>query len=143
MTKTSLTWIENLAFEAEADGFSLRLDSSIDKGGKNLGVRPKPLLLVALSGCTGMDVVSILKKMRVEDYKLKIDMEADTTDEHPKTYHTIRMKFNFEGENLPLEKIINAVQLSSEKYCGVNAMLKKAAVIKSTIIINNQEVWND
>lgn len=143
MTKTSLKWLQNLAFEAEADGISFKLDSSVDKGGENLGPRPKPLLLVALSGCTGMDVVSILKKMRIENYTLNIEMEADTTDEHPKTYHTIRMKFYFEGQNLPLDKIINAVQLSSEKYCGVNAMLKKAAVIKSIIVINNQEVWND
>jgi len=142
-SKTSLEWLGDLAFEAEVDGFHFKVDSSVDKGGNNLGPRPKPLLLAALSGCSGMDVVSILQKMRISGYTLKMEMEADSTDEHPKTYHTIRMKFIFSGENLPIDKLINAVELSITKYCGVNAMLKQSADIKTTIILNEEEIWHD
>ena len=143
ITKTSLDWIDDMTFEAEVNGFRFMLDAEIDKGGKNLGPRPKPLLLAALSGCSGMDVVSILTKMKIKDYKFKIDVEADSTEEHPKIYHTIRMKYIFNGENIPAEKVTTAVQLSKDKYCGVNAMLKNSATIKTTILINEQEVWHD
>jgi putative redox protein len=143
ITKTSLEWIDNLTFEAEVNGFSFKMDSGSDKGGNNLGPRPKPLLLAALSGCSGMDVVSILAKMRVKEFKLKIEMEADSTQEHPKTYHTIRMKYLFTGEDIPADKVITAVELSGNKYCGVSAMLKKAAIIKSKIVINGEEIWHD
>ncbi len=141
--KLSNNWIDNLAFDAEIDGFHLTLDVSEAAGGNNRGPRPKPLLLAALSGCTGMDVVSILKKMRVENYKLTIDMDADVVDEHPKVYSEIRMQFIFTGEDLPKDKIISAVQLSADKYCAVSAMLKKAVNIKTLILINEQEVYND
>ncbi len=87
-----------------------------------------------------MDVVSILDKMKVPEYKFDVDMEADSTTEHPVTYHTIRMKFLFEGENLPKDKFVKAVKLSTERYCGVMAMLKKAANIIVNVYINGEEV---
>jgi len=98
------------------------------------------LLLAALSGCSGMDVVSILEKMNVPEYKFDVDMEADSTTEHPITYHTIRMNFLFEGVDLPKDKFVKAVKLSTEKYCGVMAMLKKAANIIVKVYINAEEV---
>ncbi len=143
ITKTSLEWIDNLTFEAEVNGFHFKMDSSLDKGGDDQGPRPKPLLLAALSGCSGMDVVSILKKMKVSGYALKMEMEADSTLEHPKTYHTIRVKYLFTGDNIPPDKVISAVELSGNKYCGVSAMLKNSAVIKTTIVINDKEIWHD
>jgi len=136
-------WIKNLAFETEVDGFKSNLDVSPEAGGDNLGPRPKTLLLAALSGCSGMDVVSILKKMRVDGYKYIIEMDADVTDEHPKTYHTIRMKMYFEGDNLPQDKIISATEMSINKYCGVYAMLAKSAKIETYIFINQMEVWKN
>jgi putative redox protein len=141
-TRTNLTWKENLAFEAEVNGFKFMLDTGSDTGGTNLGPRPKPLLLAAMSGCSGMDTVSILKKMRITDYKLQINMEAEQSDEHPKIYQAIRMTFEFTGIDLPQEKVINAVELSINKYCAVYAMLKFAAKITTKIKINNKEVWN-
>lgn len=140
--KTKLNWIKNYAFETEIDGFTFNLDIAEESGGNNLGPRPKPLLLSALSGCSGMDTVGILRKMRVEDYKLEINVEADIAEEHPKVYTAIRMTYNFTGESLPADKVINAVELSITKYCAVYAMLKAAAPIKTIININEQEVWN-
>jgi putative redox protein len=141
-TKTSLEWIGGIAFDAEVDGHKLKLDLGTEKGGKNLGPRPKPLLLAALSGCSAMDVVSILEKMKIRDYKLKVDMEAEQTTEHPITYSTIRMDFHLAGDNLPPDKVIKAVEMSITKYCGVYAMLSKASEIKTRIYIDNLEVWN-
>ncbi len=139
-TKVTTSWTEGLAFDAVLDGHHLIMDGSKEAGGKDLGPRPKPLLLAALSGCSGMDVVSILQKMQVQNYKFRMEMEADSTTEHPMTYHTIRMNFMFDGESLPEDKIRKAVDLSVERYCGVNAMLRKAANVIPRIFINDKEV---
>lgn len=139
-TKTSTKWIGGIAFDAEVSGHHLIMDGTADHGGKDLGPTPKPLLLVALSGCTGMDVVSILEKMKIKNYQLRIDVDADSTTENPITYHSIRIHYHFQGQELPAEKLIKAVNLSMERYCGVHAMLHKAANILTKIYINDQEV---
>ena len=133
-------WTGNMSFDALVTGHHLPMDVGIDAGGEDKGPRPKALLLAALSGCTGMDVVSILKKMQLSDYKLEIVSEAESTTEHPVIYHTILVKSMFEGEELPAEKIKKAVSLSADKYCGVNAMLSKAAKVITKTYINDVEV---
>lgn len=140
-TKTSTKWIGGIAFDAEVSGHHLIMDGTAEHGGKDSGPTPKPLLLVALSGCSGMDIVSILEKMRIADYQLRIDVDADSTSENPITYHTIRMHYFFQGQDLPPDKLIKAVNLSLERYCGVHAMLKQAANISAKIYINDQEVF--
>jgi putative redox protein len=142
-TKTSLDWKQDLTFEAKVNGYKIILDTDTQNGGNDSGPRPKPLLLAALSGCTGMDVVSILQKMKVTDFTYHIDMEADSTTEHPIVYTTIRMIHRLDGVNVPSDKVIKAVELSRDRYCGVNAMLSKAIDIKSSIIINGAEVYHD
>jgi putative redox protein len=133
--KIEINWIEDMAFEASVNNHTIILDTSEDMGGKDRGPRPKPLTLVSLAGCTGMDVVSVLKKMRVEYSGLKIEVEGELTDEHPKVYHTITIHFRFRGRDLPLDKLEKAVNLSQERYCGVTAMLGKAAKIVARITI--------
>lgn len=135
--KVAVNWTEDMSFESTVSGHKIILDASEDVGGKNRGPRPKPLTLVSLGGCTGMDVVSILKKMRVEFDKLDIDVEGDLTEEHPKYYHTIKITYKFKGKGLPLDKIEKAVNLSQERYCGVTAMLSKAAKIEHEIIVED------
>jgi len=88
-----------------------------------------------LGGCTGMDVVSMLKKMRVEFESLNIEVEGELTDEHPKVYHTITINYIFKGKGLPMEKLEKAVNLSQDRYCGVTAMLNPAAKIEHKIIV--------
>lgn len=139
-TKVNVNWVKDMLFDAEVSGHHVKMDLDVQFGGNDEGARPKPLLLAALSGCSGMDVVSILKKMKVPAYTFKIGLDADSTSEHPIIYHTIRMDFYFAGEDLPEDKFVKAVRLSTEKYCGVNAMLKKAANIIVRIFINGQEV---
>lgn len=139
-TKTTMKWTGDMAFDAEVSGHHVIMDADSQWGGKDLGPRPKPLLLAALSGCSGMDVVSVLEKMRIANYTFQVDVEADSTTDQPVYYHTIRMYFRFKGENLPPDKIVKAVDLSIQRYCGVHAMLKRAANITVKIFINDEEV---
>ncbi|MBN2348336.1 MAG: OsmC family protein [Bacteroidales bacterium] len=122
----NLRWLKNMAFEADVDGFKIKVDAKSEVGGSNLGPRPKPLLLVSLAGCTAMDVASLMKKMRVEVEDINIIVEGDLTEEHPKQFTKLHVIYEFKGENLPMDKLEKAVSLSQEKYCGVSATLKKA-----------------
>lgn len=133
--KVNCTWKQDMAFEAEVNDFKIILDASEEVGGKNLGPRPKPLTLVSLGGCTGMDVISILKKMRVEPSYFNIEIDGELTDEHPMYYHKIKLIYTFKGDNLPLDKIEKAVNLSQERYCGVSKLLSAAAEINFEIKI--------
>lgn len=125
----------NMAFEMNLDGHKLITDASEDIGGNNLGPRPKQLLLAGLIGCTGIDVMSILKKMKVQLDDCIIKVEADNTEDHPRVYENIHLTYIFKGKNLPRKSLEKAVSLSQEKYCGVSAMLKKATTVTYDIII--------
>lgn len=129
-----------MGFDALVSGHHLKMDAGVESGGHDAGPRPKPLLLAALSGCSGMDIVSILKKMKIVDYDFEIQIEADTVDEHPMVYKEIDLVFRFMGSDLPEDKVVKAVTLSTEKYCAVNAMLSKTAQINVKIYINDSEV---
>jgi putative redox protein len=132
-----VNWLENMAFEAEVNGHKIIIDAAEAVGGENRGPRPKPLMLVALAGCTGMDVVSILKKMRVEVDTFNVMVEGDLTEEHPKQFSQMRVIYEFKGKDLPMDKLEKAVNLSEERYCGVSAMYKKAIGITTEIRIVN------
>ena len=119
-------WKGNMKFDAGVNGHSVIMDALPEVGGEDLGPRPKQLLLASLAGCTGMDVVSILKKMRVEVDDFTIDITAGSTEEHPKHYTDMHITYEFKGKNLDMEKLKKAVDLSQEKYCGVSHMFRKA-----------------
>jgi putative redox protein len=125
-----------MSFGSIQDGHEISLDVSKEAGGQDSGARPKTLLLTALGGCTAMDVVSILGKMRVEFDGLKVHLDADLTEEHPKVFKSIHVKYVFSGKDLPLDKLERAVSLSQEKYCGVGAMLVKACPIMHEIVVS-------
>ncbi len=129
----NVNWLDNMGFEADVRGFKLTLDATENVGGKNRGPQPKPLMLVSLAGCTGMDVVSMLKKMRVEVEDLAIKVEGDITDEHPKHFSGMHIIYEFKGKDLPIEKLNKAVDLSMERYCGVSATYRKAMKISHEI----------
>lgn len=135
--EVKITYQENMAFKANVQGHEIMLDASEEVGGENRGPRPKPLMLTALAGCTGMDVVSILKKMRVEFDAFNVIVEGDLTEEHPKQFYKMNVIYEFKGNDLPLEKLKKAVSLSEERYCGVSATYRKAFEITSEIRIIN------
>jgi putative redox protein len=134
----NVKWAGNMAFEASIDGYSLFFDAKPEAGGMNTGPRPKPLLMASLAGCTGMDVVSILKKMKVEVDSFNMRVEGTLTEEHPKEFTAMHIIYEFSGIDLPVDKIKRAIELSQEKYCGVSATLKKAIPITYEILINAQ-----
>ena len=140
MAKTTigLSWKGKMTFDAEVNGHIIPIDADAAVGGEDRGPRPKPLTLVSLGGCTGMDVVSILGKMRVNFDDLKVDVTGELTDEHPKYFKKIKITYSFVGKDLPLDKIEKAVNLSQERYCGVTAMLDKVADISHEIIITEK-----
>ncbi len=128
--KTETTWKSGKAFDSYQSGAKIELDS-----GK--GFSPKALLLSGLAGCTGVDVVDILEKMRVPFADLKIEAEADQTEEHPRVFKTIYLTYSIKTEEENKEKVIKAIDLSLEKYCGVAAMLKKNSPIEYTLVIES------
>lgn len=115
-----------MEFLADVEGHKISLDIDVESGGNNNGPKPKPLMMVSLGGCTGIDVISILKKMKVEPESFNIIVEGDMTEQHPKVFEKMHVIYEFKGKDLPLDKLERAVELSREKYCGVSAMYKKA-----------------
>jgi putative redox protein len=125
ITTTVTTWKKEHEFEANHDGNTIKID-----GEKKNGHGPKTLLLSALAGCSGIDIVDILKKMRVEFSDFEIAVAADQTDEHPKVFKDINVTYKMKTAADNEEKVRKAIDLSLEKYCGVSAMLRKNSVIR-------------
>ncbi len=129
----STKWLENMSFESEINGHKIIIDAKEEVGGQNRGPRPKPMMLAALGGCTSMDVVSILKKMRIELKSLNVIVEGELSEDHPKRFLKMHVIYEVEGDDLPLDKIEKAVSLSEEKYCGVSAVYREVMEISSEI----------
>jgi len=131
----NVAWKGDMAFEAEVNDFKIRIDAEPNVGGKNSGPRPKPLTLVSLGGCTGMDVISILTKMRVKPDYFNVEVTGELTDEHPKYYNKIHIVYTFRGKDLPMAKLEKAINLSQDRYCGVSEILRRSATITHEIVI--------
>lgn len=119
----------NMAFEMQINGHTVITDATPENGGEGHGPSPKALLLAGLIGCSGIDVMMITKKMRLDIEDVNVEVEAETRDEDPKIYNYIKLIYKFKGKDLPFDKLERAVKLSMEKYCGVAAMLEKAVPI--------------
>jgi putative redox protein len=130
-------WKGQMTFESMVSEHLLTMDAKTEFGGMDKGPRPKELLLSSLAGCSGMDVASLLEKMRVEIKDFDISIEAELTEEHPKVYKYMHIVYEFYGHDLPIEKIQKAVDLSQNKYCGVSAMFKKAFPVTYEIKLHN------
>ena len=130
-----------LSFDIQQDGHHVVVDADEKVGGEGKGPSPKGLLISGLVGCTGMDVASILRKMKIEYDNLELSAETEYTDVHPKVFKNILMKYFIEGDpNIDTAKIKRAVELSMTKYCGVTEMLKKNSDIEYIIYLNGEEI---
>jgi len=134
--KTTVTWTEDLAFNVELDGHNFKVDADEQFGGKNRGPKPKALLLSSLAGCTGMDVASLLTKMKMPFDSFSLEIHGEMAKEHPKIYTDILIRYIFHGTELDRDKIEKSIKLSLDKYCGVHAMLVKSANITYEIVLN-------
>ncbi len=121
-------WMANMAFESNnPSGHQMRIDAGAEHGGEGSGYRPKALMLSSLAGCSGLDVASLIKKMKLEVDDFHIETIGELTDEHPKYYNKVKVEYHFYGANLNEEKLQRAVDLSIEKYCGVMEMFRRFA----------------
>lgn len=133
----STKWLGNMKFDSMVSGHHVIVDALPEVGGEDDGPRPKELMLTALAGCTAMDVISILKKMKITPDGFQVKIDANLTEEHPKQYDKIHLIYEFQGEDLPMDKLQHAVNLSQEKYCGVSFMYKKIMPLTFEIVIIN------
>jgi putative redox protein len=133
-----VSWLEDLAFETVLNGHKIILDAEENVGGKDRGPRPKPMMMVSLAGCTGMDVISILKKMRVDVKKFDVSVEAEVTEEHPKHYTKMHLVYEFWGKDLPMDKLEKAVVLSQDRYCGVSYTYRQVMELTYEIRVHEE-----
>ncbi|MEO9511155.1 MAG: OsmC family protein [Flavobacteriaceae bacterium] len=131
-------WLGEMAFESNnPSGMHLKIDAGPDSGGNGDGFRPKALMLSSLAGCSGLDVASLLKKMKLEVDDFSIETIANLTEEHPKYYDSVIIEYHFHGSNLKEEKLKKAVDLSVEKYCGVMEMFRQFAELEIKTIFHH------
>jgi putative redox protein len=124
----TVQWTGGMGFAGTAEsGGKITMDARPEHGGAGQGPSPMETLLLALAGCTGMDVISILGKMRAPLAGLEIRVSGDRAEEHPRVFTRIRLEYIARGNNLRPEQISRAVELSQEKYCSVSAMLRASA----------------
>ena len=135
MSHTTTThWKGGMLFESDnPSGNNVYMDTISDGINKQEGLSPKAMMLSSLAGCSGIDIVDILKKMKIIDYDLKIVVKGKLTPKHPKYYHTVHVNYFFSGADCHIKKCERAVELSVQKYCGVMEMFRRFAKIKTHI----------
>ena len=130
MIEAKVTLMKDMQFSGKAtSGHTLIMDADDESGGHNAGSRPMELLLVAFGGCSGMDVISILRKKRQPVVGLEINVKGEKTEEYPKIYKEIHIEYIVKGKGVEKEAVERAIALSLEKYCSVGATLAKAGTI--------------
>jgi putative redox protein len=129
-------WIDGMRFVAtDTSGHSIVMDASKQGGGEGSGFSPLQLLLAALGGCTGMDIVDILRKQRQNVEGFEIVVSGERTNEFPRVYNKIHVEYKVKGKGIREKAVKRAIQLSEDKYCSVGAMLRAKAEVKSAYSI--------
>ena len=130
MAKAKVRWVEGLQFVGTPpSNHAIALDGSAKGGGADSAIHPGELLLVALAGCTGMDVISILNKMRVDVKEFEVRVDAQPAEEHPKAWRKIHLTYHLVGKEIPQDKLKHAIELSQTKYCSVSESLRSPVEI--------------
>ncbi|MDA9087434.1 OsmC family protein [Polaribacter sp.] len=129
-------WTEKSQFKSDnPSGYEFTMFDKSQDNGDVVGFAPKALMLSSLAGCSGLDVVSLLEKMRAEVANFKIEVTAELTDEHPKFYNKVKVDYHFTDSELQPAKIQKAVNLSVTKYCGVMEMFRQFADVEIEIFL--------
>jgi putative redox protein len=130
MMEAKVTYVDGMRFVGEASsGHSVVMDGDLQFGGKNTAARPTELLLIGLGGCSGMDVISVLKKKKQDVRNLEMNIQGERATEHPQKFTDITIEFVVTGRNISEDAVKRAVDLSMEKYCSVKATLEGVARI--------------
>ncbi|AOH55023.1 OsmC family protein [Peribacillus muralis] len=131
--KTNIKWTGDLAFSGTTpSGHEVKMDAAEDVGGQNSGARPTELLLQSLAGCTGIDIVMILKKMRLEPLSFQMEIDGTRAEENPKRFTHYHIHYLLEGE-LPEDKVVRAIRLSKDTYCSVYHSLNASMAVSYSI----------
>ena len=134
------TWQSDMSFIGTADtGFEVRMDASEASGGHNSGFRPTELLAMGTAGCTGMDVISILRKKRAEVKGLEVRVHVDQAETYPHVFTKMQIEYVVTGHNIKRADVERAVELSKEKYCPCIAMFKQVMEMEYRITIHEVE----
>ncbi len=136
-------WMGKMQFNSLVNGHTIVMDAPERAGGEDNGPIPKPFVLTALSGCSGMDVASILRKTDKQVQDFSIVATGELSKQPPMTYTSIHMKYTFTGDDSRREAALNAVLDSQEKYCGVSYLLKKAIPVTWEVWYNGAEMFNN
>lgn len=136
--KVELAWQEKMKFKGDAGAHSVLMDAKSPIG-TDQAPSPKELLLMGICGCSGMDVVSLLKKYRENLSSLKVLADAPTTKTQPSVFEYVELKFVVEGPQSQ-EKVMEAVTLSMTKYCGVSAMVNSISPIRYSVELNGSKI---
>ncbi len=140
LVNVKVSHVDKMRFQGEnTDGLRVTLDASTEFGGENSGLKPMEMLLVSLATCSAMDVVSIMQKKKQNFTYYDINVSGERSDEHPKVFTRISVEHVFTGANLDPKAVERAIELSSDKYCSVMAMLRKAVPVTTTYRIVNTE----
>ncbi|HMT15037.1 MAG TPA: OsmC family protein [Aestuariivirga sp.] len=138
--KVKVQWIEGRTFLGESgSGHGVLMDTAPDIGGRNLGPRPMEMLLLGMGGCTGIDVVMMLQKMREKVSGCSMELEAERAGEEPKVFTNIKVTYVVTGKGVKPANVERAIQLSAEKYCSASIMLGKTAAITHDFRIVEEE----
>lgn len=131
-------WKGDMVFESDNPSGKLAvMDTNVEGSNKRYGLSPKALMLSSLAGCSGIDVIFVLNKMKLTIEDFKMEVEGELTNEHPKYYHAVSVDYHFYGKDLNEKKLNRAVNLSVDKYCGVMEMFRQFATIKINVHIHN------
>lgn len=138
--ESKIVWKGSMAFTGMSDsGYLVPLDSNKSVGGHEMGFRPLELIAIGLIGCTGMDVISILKKKRQDVTDFQVTAEIERAEEHPKVFTKVIIEYKVSGNNIDEQAVERAVELSETKYCPAQAMLQGAVEISHRIVIHKEE----
>jgi putative redox protein len=137
MSQSTVTLTSGMAFDTEVDGHTFTIDAAATHGGSGSGPMPKTLMLSALAGCAGMDIIAILRKMRNEPEILAVKASGDLTDTHPKVFEDLHVTVRVTGTTEP-KKLWKAVALSRDRYCGVAEMIRAHAPIAYSVELNGE-----
>ncbi|HEX5113037.1 MAG TPA: OsmC family protein [Saprospiraceae bacterium] len=133
-------WMGKMQFNALVQGHTIIMDAPERVGGENLGPIPKPFILSALSGCTGMDVVALLRKEGKALHDFSIKVSGEISKHPPIEYVAVHLEYNMKGNPEDMEAALNAVRISQGKICGISHMLKKIIPVTWTVFYNDQQV---
>jgi putative redox protein len=136
-------WMGKMQFNALVNGHTIIMDGPEKVGGEDNGPIPKPFVLTALAGCTGMDVAAILKRADKNPYEFDMKVIGDISKRAPIEYIAIHIIYDFKGSVENKEAALNAVNDSQEKYCGVSSMLKKALPVTWEVNYNGMQIFNN